>query len=254
MASAVSLLAPTLLACTAPRPKLLRDFRVVCVSPSTPGNVGMIARAIANFEAGGLTIVAPGYDRTQLFPSLSSPLSPSSHLFLLHPSFPHLPCSDPECVAFERRLATQSSALQVLDEARVCSTLAEAISGCEAAVGFTRRRGVLRSASSVDITVGQLASLLPQCRSSSIGSINHHSEQSASPSEGQQCHKAIALVFGREADGLHTSELLQCSFTCEILTSATVCAEIAPLQDCGRKGRTNSVNLRTARFCFVPRQ
>lgn len=47
----------------APPPKLLRDFRVICVSPTTPGNVGMIARAIANFEAGGLTLVAPGYDR-----------------------------------------------------------------------------------------------------------------------------------------------------------------------------------------------
>jgi hypothetical protein len=46
-----------------PPPLLLRDFRVVCVSPSTPGNVGMIARAIANFEAGGLTLVAPEYDR-----------------------------------------------------------------------------------------------------------------------------------------------------------------------------------------------
>jgi tRNA C32,U32 (ribose-2'-O)-methylase TrmJ len=40
--------------------RLLDAFRVVCVSPSTPGNVGMIARAVANFEAGGLTLVAPG--------------------------------------------------------------------------------------------------------------------------------------------------------------------------------------------------
>jgi len=55
-------LALAALAC-APPAMLLRDFRVVCVSPCTPGNVGMIARAIANFEAGGLTIVAPDYDR-----------------------------------------------------------------------------------------------------------------------------------------------------------------------------------------------
>jgi hypothetical protein len=54
-------------------------------------------------------------------------------------SLPLTACSaydrdDPECAAFEHRLATQAEGLRVLREALVCATLAEALVGCAAAV------------------------------------------------------------------------------------------------------------------------
>lgn len=130
----------------------------------------------------------------------------------------------------------------------MCSSLAEAVQGCEAVVGFTRRRGVVRSASSVDISVGQLASLAPSCDgwgndatgavASGIGgsrALNPSSQAAeAGPATPPASARAprVALVFGREADGLRTSELLLCGYTCEIATSAQV--ERASLNTCAR--------------------
>uniref|UniRef100_A0A7S4B5M6 tRNA/rRNA methyltransferase SpoU type domain-containing protein n=1 Tax=Chrysotila carterae TaxID=13221 RepID=A0A7S4B5M6_CHRCT len=147
---------------------LLASFRVICVSPSQGGNVGMAARACANFECGELALVAPDYDR----------LSEAA-------------------MSQERRFATQEAGLRVVQDALVFDSLEDALRDCSIAVGFTRRRGVMRSASSTQVTVGELAAL------------------SQTAAGGR-----TALVFGREADGLRSSELLQCTHTCEIPTSA----------------------------------
>ena len=135
----------------------------VLVGPSQPGNVGMISRAMANFEVEELYLVNPEYDR-----------------------------SDPENGSFERRFAMQDHAKTILSEAKVCGTLTQALAGCNSAVGFTRRRGNMRSGGN-DVVVGGLAQLGATQR--------------------------MALVFGREADGLRSDELLLCTHTCEIPTS-----------------------------------
>lgn len=164
-------------------PLLLYAFRVVCVSPSGALNVGMIARACANFDVGGLAIVAPEYDRTS-----------------------------ESAAAQERQFATMLAGQGMLGKAVTHPTLESALQGCSVAVGFTRRRGVARSASANQVEVSQLASLatLPSPTASPLSS-----PPTPHPTP------FVALVFGREADGLRSSELFQCTHTCEIATSAS---------------------------------
>ena len=101
---------------------LLSNFRVVSVGASQPGNVGMIARACANFECPQLALVAPEYDR-----------------------------ADDESGSFERRFAVQEAALTLLRDAPTHASLDAALDGCSVAVGFIRRRGVARSASALQV-------------------------------------------------------------------------------------------------------
>ena len=154
---------------TAPPPllnPLLSNFRVVSVGASQPGNVGMIARACANFECPQFALVAPEYDR-----------------------------ADDESGSFERRFAVQEAALTLLRDAPTHASLDAALDGCSVAVGFTRRRGVARSASALQVAPSELAAL-------AAGGAR------------------VAFVFGREASGLESSELARCSHHCEIATSA----------------------------------
>lgn len=161
-------------------PLLLHDFRIVLVGPSQAGNVGMIARSCANFECPSLHLVSPEYDRG-------------------------LPTS----TSLERQFAVQEVAQELLSQARVHNTLADALAGCTAAVGFTRRRGVERSESANFMTVGGLANLAAEFSSAESGT-----------AEDAARGGRIALVFGREASGLTSSELLLCTHACEIATSA----------------------------------
>ena len=86
--------------------RLLGSARVVCVGPESAGNVGMIARACANFDAGGLALVAPAYDR-----------------------------ADNEHASYERRFATQAAGRAMLDEMAVVPSLADAsVSPCSSRV------------------------------------------------------------------------------------------------------------------------
>eukprot|EP00316_Scyphosphaera_apsteinii_P005153 CAMPEP_0119307590 /NCGR_PEP_ID=MMETSP1333-20130426/8046_1 /TAXON_ID=418940 /ORGANISM="Scyphosphaera apsteinii, Strain RCC1455" /LENGTH=284 /DNA_ID=CAMNT_0007311173 /DNA_START=157 /DNA_END=1011 /DNA_ORIENTATION=- len=130
----------------------------------------MVARACANFECPVLALVAPAYERNL-----------------------------EEMKSQERRFATQEAGSRVLHDVVEYDSLEAALNGCDAAIGFTRRRGVSRSASANQVEVSEIAKLAAQ-QSSRRGH--------------------VALVFGREADGLRSSELLQCTHSCEIATSA----------------------------------
>ena len=169
-----------------PPPPLLNNFRVVCVGPSQPGNVGAIARAAANFECPELFLVAPEYDRN----------------------------SD-ESGSYERRFAMQLHAQALLSNAPVHDTLQEAISDCVAAVGFTRRRGEHRTEASLHMPVGGLAALGHEARPGKV-----------------------ALIFGREASGLLSSELLLCTHACEIATSSVQGSMSLPAAAAFALGRT----------------
>ena len=103
-------------ASASPPPPLLHSYRVVLVSPIEAGNVGMASRSCANFECRDLALVSPRYTR-----------------------------SGPIAASHERRFASQETAIGVLDEATMHTSLLDALADCSVAVGFTRRRGKRRA-------------------------------------------------------------------------------------------------------------
>ena len=136
-------------------PSALDSIRIVLVQTYHPGNIGSAARAMKTM---GLT-----------------------NLWLVNPrEFPH-----PEA----ERLAT--NAVDVLAEATVVGSLAEAISDCGLVVGTSARD---RSFS--------LPPLLPEsCAEKLVAEANQY---------------PVALVFGRERMGLHNEEIQQCHFQVNI--------------------------------------
>lgn len=131
------------------KPDLLDQIRIVLCQTSHPGNIGSAARAMKTM---GL-----------------------SRLYLVNPkSFPH-----PEAVA----LATGASDL--LDNAVVCESLAEALTGTTLAIGLSARK---REISHELLSARQGA---------------EHAIQAASTAQ-------VALVFGTEMSGLSNAELDLC--------------------------------------------
>ena len=194
---------PTLALSATALPNLLQNFRVVLVGPSQAGNVGMIARSCANFECVRTSMFQCGLLRACCITCHNCWRSIHCWQASLHIVSAEYDREDDDNARNERTFAVQETAQSLLCQAQEHSTLAEALSGCVAAVGFTRRRGIERSESAIFVPVAGLASLPIEL-------------SGKSPPAGQ-----VALVFGREASGLKSSELLQCTHACEIATSAT---------------------------------
>ncbi|RDH84609.1 MAG: tRNA (cytosine(32)/uridine(32)-2'-O)-methyltransferase TrmJ [endosymbiont of Galathealinum brachiosum] len=136
---------------------MLDNIRIVLVNTHHPGNIGSAARAMKNM---GIT-----------------------RLYLVEPkNFPSFEAS---------QLA--SSATDVLKNAVVVDTLAEALKGCSFVCGTTAR---LRSVK------------WPQVDGRECGELIHH--------ESEQ-HE-VALVFGRERSGLSNDELELCQTLVNITT------------------------------------
>lgn len=127
----------------------LAAIRIVLVAPSHPGNIGATARAMLTMGLAQLVLVAP-----RRFP-------------------------DAEAVA----LAKGASAL--LDNARVASTLDEALGGVVSAVGFSARRREF---------AGRVLSV----------------REAAQQAIADAAHGEVALVFGTEMSGLSNDELARC--------------------------------------------
>ncbi len=125
------------------------NIRVVLCQTSHPGNIGSTARAMKTM---GLR-----------------------HLYLVNPL--HFP--DPQATS----LAT--GAADLLESAKVCSTLTEALAGCALAVGLSARK---RQISHELVNVREAATRVSQI------------------AQTQQ----IALVFGTEMSGLSNAELDSC--------------------------------------------
>ncbi|KAL3924432.1 MAG: hypothetical protein SGPRY_003914 [Prymnesium sp.] len=164
---------------------LLSNYRVVIVGPSQPGNVGMIARACANFGCPNLSLVALEYDR-----------------------------SSADAGSRERRFAMQPPGKKILEEAGVYATLSDAVTDCTVAVGFTRRRGLVRGLSATHVTPSELAAL------GALGGSESGKMATSEATDQTGTATRVALVFGREASGLTSSEIGLCTHTCEILTDA----------------------------------
>ncbi|MEW6056115.1 MAG: TrmH family RNA methyltransferase [Bdellovibrionota bacterium] len=140
--------------------QLVYPYRVVLVSPQHAGNVGAVARVAANFDCRDVWIVKPlcGWKGR------------------------------------EAQTFAKGAAREVLSSMQETELLKTALSGCVAAVGFTRRSGELRQST---IRLGEVQNLA---------------------SHG----KKIALVFGREDGGLTHEELLQCTHVCSFEVSVTM--------------------------------
>ncbi len=130
-------------------PKLLASIRVVLTRTSHPGNIGAAARAMKTMGLSQLILVQP-------------------HIF---------PNSQADAMA--------AGAADVLAQARVCSSLAEALAGTSLALGVSARR---RDIVAEVFTPSEAATRLL-------------TEVQATP---------VALVFGNETNGLSNEELSLC--------------------------------------------
>jgi TrmH family RNA methyltransferase len=134
---------------TSPDPKLLAEIRVVLARTSHPGNIGAAARAMKTMGLSQLVLVDPA-----VFPNSQAD-------------------------------AMASGALDVLEHARVCGSLEEALSDTTLALGVSARR---RDIVSEVLMPGEAASRL------------------LAEAQGG----AVALVFGNETSGLSNEELSLC--------------------------------------------
>ncbi len=137
----------------------LKNIRVVLTQTSHPGNIGAAARAMKTMGLDTLYLVNPRH-------------------------FPHDEA--------DRRAA---GALDVLEKARVCDSLAQALSGCVLAVATSaRQRGLRHEVKSAREAAGSLLSVA-----------------AANP---------VALVFGNETSGLSNEEASLCQLWAYVPTSA----------------------------------
>jgi len=134
---------------TSTDPKLLANIRIVLTRTSHPGNIGAAARAMKTMGLSQLVLVNPA-----VFPNSQAD-------------------------------AMASSAVDVLQQAWVCDTLAEALVGTTLALGVSARR---RDIVSEVLTPPEAA-------------IRLLTEAQAAP---------VALVFGNETSGLSNEELSLC--------------------------------------------
>lgn len=134
-------------------------IRIVMVETSHPGNIGAAARAMKNMELDRLYLVRPHH-------------------------FPHEECT-----------ARASGADDVLAAATVCSTLQEAIGGCQLVFGASAR--------------SRRTIPWPQVDARGCAGI-----------VGEQADTVeVALVFGREHSGLSNEELELCNYLVHIPTN-----------------------------------
>lgn len=134
---------------------MLSNIRFVLINTSHPGNIGAVARAMKNMRLEQLYLVDP-----QKFPSTIA-------------------------------TARASGAISVLDNAKVCETVAEAIEGCSLVLGASAR---LRT-----IAWPQL-----------------NARTSAEKMVAEKEEAQIAVLFGREHSGLTNEELELCHYLVHI--------------------------------------
>jgi TrmH family RNA methyltransferase len=139
-------------------PTVLDRIRVVLVRTSHPGNIGAAARAMLTMGLTRLYLVEPRY-------------------------FP-----DPQADA----MAT--GAIEVLQRARVCASLDEALAGAQFCVGTTAR-------------VRDLSAPMVDCRAAAQRAVREAATQE------------VALLFGAEIFGLTNEELDRCQLLLSIPTN-----------------------------------
>jgi tRNA/rRNA methyltransferase len=141
---------------------LIERCRVVLVRPQKAGNIGSTARVMRNMGLSDLVLVAPEAD-----------------------------IRDREA----RRLSTQGES--ILDQARIVSSIEEALADCIMVAGTSARTGGLFRRQSA----ASLADLMPRV----VEALSHG---------------RVALVFGPERTGLTNDEVSRCHYLVHIPTDA----------------------------------
>lgn len=136
------------------------SIRIILVNTSHPGNIGGAARAMKNMGLGSLVLVQP-----QDFPS-------------------------------SKASARASGATDILDQARVVSSLAEAVSDCSFVIGTSARSRHIRWPT-------------------------QNPREMASQILTEAYRNQVALIFGTESRGLTNTELQQCHVHMHIPTVAS---------------------------------
>ena len=134
---------------------MLSNIRIVLIGTTHPGNIGAVARAMKNMCL--------------------------EHLYLVQPK------KYPSAEATDRA----SGADDLLQRAKVCDSLDEALQGCRMVVGASAR---LRSVNWPQVDPKECAEQLL----------------------GEAQHGDVALIFGRESSGLSNSELDRCHLLAHI--------------------------------------
>lgn len=148
----------------APAPSVLDGARVVLCSTSHPGNIGAAARAMLTMGLRDLALVTP-----ERFP-------------------------DPEATA------RATSAAGLLEQARVCATLDEALVGCGLVAGLTARR---RDLSHEMVSLREATARAAR-------------ELATGGPDGTPAR--VAFVFGTEMSGLSNAEVERCNLLVNIPT------------------------------------
>jgi len=139
------------------------EFCIVLVEPEHPHNIGFCARAMRSYGLVDLRVVRP------------QPLPKA---------------------AWE----TAHASGDILDKARICTSLPEALGDCGSAIAFSRRI--------FDLVLPHIS--LPEMVSYA----------------GLE-RERVALVFGRESKGLSSEEMEQCSVQCEIPVAGNMSLNLA---------------------------
>lgn len=142
-----------------PAASALANVRIVLSHPSHPGNIGAAARAMKTMGLLQLVLI------------------------------------NPRCFPHDEAQARASGAADVLENAKVCSSLSEALRGTVFVAGMTARRRDL--AAPFAWARAGAAELIRQARQ-------------AQPSEGNAAAAPVALLFGTEKTGLSNEELEHC--------------------------------------------
>jgi len=146
---------------------MLDQIRVVLINTSHPGNIGAAARAMKTMGISDLVLVDPqGYENGK-----------------------------PTQETWEVAEARASGALDVLENAKVVATLAEATADCAVVMGTSAR-----------------SRHIPW-------PLMHPRKAAAKAVEAGKASNKVALVFGRERTGLTNDELAQCQVHIHVPTN-----------------------------------
>ena len=175
-------------------------FKIILVRPRNPDNIGAAARAMANFGLSGLTVVAPHIPTWRETSGTAATAGSGEPVWLM-----------------ERARAAVGAA-DIIRNARICGTLAEAASECGFLLGTS---ALQRRAPDRDVV------LLADA---------HKYLAERLPSGGPQ---SVGVLFGSERTGLTNEDLSHCHAALNIPTSekqpsinlgqavALVCYELA---------------------------
>ncbi len=137
----------------------------ILVRPQHPGNIGAAARAIGNFGAGELRLVAP-----------------------------HVPPTHPDAVA------RAVSGRAILQRAGVFDNLTDALHGCRLVLGTTRRKGQHRQLTALPELQNLLTEVGPRTR---VAIVFGSEEWGLTNDELQRCHALLTIPTDAARESLN---------------------------------------------------